>query len=171
MNNSIHLTTWLFPRSGQASLRSVSLWMITLSLFPLFNAVAGEKDQERTHEQQVVDTVKQAMASPSRQLKFEKTDYGRITINAGPVRMEFPFTNPGPKVIKIKEVKPLFTTAVTTTFKDGKNEYAPGESGVLQVTYDPAKETNTWYFKELWLVCEGDVDKMHINVFFGIPPT
>lgn len=145
---------------------------------PAKPAEAGRNvDEAESHNKRVVEEVRRAMASPSRQMQFGKMTveagklggHGRLKIDAGPVKMEFPFKNAGTEAVRILEVKPDFTTGVTAALKDGKMEYAPGESGVLLVTYDPAKETIPWYLKEVRLVCEGDVGQIHPSVQFTIP--
>lgn len=68
-------------------------------------------------------------------IKFEVTDH-----DFGPIfdhekqTTKFSFTNPGPGKLVIKMVKP---TCGCTTPKLSKTEYEVGESGTIEVTFDP----------------------------------
>jgi hypothetical protein len=68
-------------------------------------------------------------------IKFETTDHDFATLFDNEKQTtKFNFTNPGPGKLVIKMVKP---TCGCTTPKLAKTEYDVGESGTIEVTFDP----------------------------------
>ncbi|MDX2018461.1 MAG: DUF1573 domain-containing protein [Planctomycetota bacterium] len=74
-------------------------------------------------------------------IKFEVTDhdFGAIFDNEKQTT-KFSFTNPGPGKLVIKMVKP---TCGCTSPKLAKTEYEVGESGTIEVTFDPHNRNGT----------------------------
>ena len=69
-------------------------------------------------------------------LKFEKTtyDFGNIKEDGGPVSCEFEFENTGKTAVEISRA---FAECGCTRPEYPKGSIAPGEKGVIKVTYNP----------------------------------
>lgn len=95
-------------------------------------------------------------------IKFEKTthDFGNIKEDGGPVTYEFRYKNDGGAPLKISSAtaqcgctKPEFT----------EDEIAPGESGVIKVTYRPFGRPGG-FTKVVTVRCNGNPGKVSLKI-------
>ena len=106
-------------------------------VFGLASAAFAQVDDHAGHNHGTPPTqpVAPAVEGP---LKFEITDhdFGRI-MDTAPVQHTFRFTNTGGSSITFAEKKPQ-TSCGCTAGEYAKQTYAPGESGEITVTFNPA---------------------------------
>ena len=95
-------------------------------------------------------------------IKFEKTthDFGNIREDGGPVTYEFQFTNTGSDPLKINSAR---AECGCTRPEYPKGEIAPGESGVIKVTYNPAGRPGG-FTKVVTVRCTGNPGKVNLKI-------
>lgn len=96
------------------------------------------------------------------EIKFEQTiyDFGNIREDGGKVSHEFVFTNEGNDPIKITEAR---AECGCTIPEYPKNEIAPGESGVIKVTYNPLGRPGG-FTKVVRVRCTGNPGKVNLKI-------
>lgn len=95
-------------------------------------------------------------------IKFEKTtfDFGNIKENGGPKSHEFVFTNEGTEPLKIISAR---AECGCTKPEFPKKEIAPGEKGVIKVTYNPLGRPGG-FTKVVTVRCTGNPGKINLKI-------
>lgn len=95
-------------------------------------------------------------------IKFEKTiyDFGNIKEDGGPVTHEFVFTNEGGEPLQINSAR-AECGCTRPTFP--KEEIAPGQSGIIKVTYNPAGRPGG-FTKVVTVKCTGNPGKINLKI-------
>lgn len=96
------------------------------------------------------------------QIKFEETtyDFGNIREDGGKVSHEFTFTNEGSDPLKITSAK---AECGCTTPEYPKEEIAPGETGIIKVTYNPLGRPGG-FTKVITVRCTGNPGKVNLKI-------
>lgn len=96
------------------------------------------------------------------EIKFEETlyDFGNIREDGGKVSHEFVFTNEGNDPIKITDAR---AECGCTTPEYPKGEIAPGEQGVIKVTYNPLGRPGG-FTKVVRVRCTGNPGKVNLKI-------
>lgn len=96
------------------------------------------------------------------QIKFEKTtfDFGNIREDGGSVTHEFVFENIGKEPLSIKSAR---AECGCTRPEYPKNEIAPGESGIIKVTYNPLGRPGG-FTKVVTVRCSGNPGKVNLKI-------
>lgn len=96
------------------------------------------------------------------EIKFEETtyDFGNIKEDGGKVTHEFTFTNVGKEALKITDAR---AECGCTTPEYPKGEIAPGESGVIKVTYNPLGRPGG-FTKVVTVRCTGNPGKVNLKI-------
>ena len=96
------------------------------------------------------------------QIKFDETVYnfGNIKEDGGKVTHEFPFTNVGSEPLKITDAR---AECGCTKPEFPKEEIAPGESGVIKVTYNPLGRPGG-FTKVVTVRCTGNPGKVNLKI-------
>lgn len=102
------------------------------------------------------------------QIKFEKTtyDFGNIREDGGPVSHEFTFVNTGSEGLKIISAK---AECGCTKPEYPKKEIAPGETGKIKVTYNPAGRPGG-FTKVVTVRCTGNPGKINLKIRGSVIP-
>lgn len=95
-------------------------------------------------------------------ISFEKTihDFGNIREDGGPVTYEFTFTNSGSEPLKINSAR-AECGCTRPTYPEG--EIAPGETGVIKVTYNPLGRPGG-FTKVVTVRCSGNPGKVNLKI-------
>lgn len=103
------------------------------------------------------------------QIKFEKTtfDFGNIHEDGGPVTHEFIFMNEGTDPLKISSAK---AECGCTKPEYPKKEIAPGEKGVIKVTYNPLGRPGG-FTKVVTVRCTGNPGKVNLKIRGTVLPS
>ena len=101
-------------------------------------------------------------------ISFEKTtyDFGNIKEDGGPVTVEFKFTNTGKDPLKITSAR---AECGCTKPEYPKAEIAPGESGVIKVTYNPIGRPGG-FTKVVTVRCTGNPGKVNLKIRGSVIP-
>ena len=96
------------------------------------------------------------------EIKFKETiyDFGNIKEDGGKVSHEFKFTNEGKDPIKITDAR---AECGCTTPEYPKGEIAPGETGVIKVTYNPLGRPGG-FTKVVRVRCTGNPGKVNLKI-------
>lgn len=96
------------------------------------------------------------------QIKFEQTifDFGNIKEDGGKVTHEFKFTNTGNAPLTINSAK---AECGCTRPEYPQKEIAPGESGVIKVTYNPLGRPGG-FTKVVTVRCSGNPGKVNLKI-------
>ena len=96
------------------------------------------------------------------EIKFEETifDFGNIKEDGGKVSHEFVFTNDGKDPLKITDAR---AECGCTTPEYPKGEIAPGEKGVIKVTYNPLGRPGG-FTKVVRVRCTGNPGKVNLKI-------
>ena len=96
------------------------------------------------------------------QIKFERTvyDFGNIREDGGKAVHEFFFTNEGAEPLKIISAK---AECGCTKPDIPKTEVAPGEKGVIKVTYNPLGRPGG-FTKVITVRCSGNPGKVNLKI-------
>ena len=102
------------------------------------------------------------------QIKFEQTtfDFGNIRETGGPVSHEFEFTNTGTEPLKINSAR---AECGCTKPEYPKEEIAPGETGVIKVTYNP-KGRPGGFTKVVTVRSTGNPGKVNLKIRGTVVP-
>ena len=95
-------------------------------------------------------------------ISFEKTtyDFGNIKEAGGPVTHEFTFVNEGTEPLKINSAK---AECGCTRPAYPKEEIAPGEKGVIKVTFNPLGRPGG-FTKVVTVRCTGNPGKVNLKI-------
>ena len=95
-------------------------------------------------------------------IKFQETiyDFGNIKEDGGKVTHEFEFKNEGKEPIKITDAR---AQCGCTTPEYPKDDIAPGESGVVKVTYNPLGRPGG-FTKVVTIRCTGNPGKVNLKI-------
>lgn len=95
-------------------------------------------------------------------IKFQQTtyDFGEIREDGGPVTHEFKFINEGSDALIINSAR---AECGCTTPKYPKEEIAPGQSGVIKVTYNPLGRPGG-FTKVVTVRCTGNPGKVNLKI-------
>ena len=96
------------------------------------------------------------------EIKFEETlfDFGNIREDGGKVTHEFKFTNVGKEPVKITDAR---AECGCTTPEYPKGDIAPGETGVVKVTYNPLGRPGG-FTKVVRVRCTGNPGKVNLKI-------
>ena len=102
------------------------------------------------------------------EIKFEQTiyDFGNIKEDGGKVSHEFVFKNEGTEPLKILEAR---AECGCTTPEYPKEEIAPGEQGIVKVTYNPLGRPGG-FTKVVRLKCTGNPGKINLKIRGTVTP-
>lgn len=116
----------------------------------------------------IASGVKAAEKKNEARIKFEKTthDFGNIREDGGPVTYEFTFTNEGKDPLKITSAR---AECGCTRPEYPKEEIAPGESGVIKVTYNPLGRPGG-FTKVVTVRCSGNPGKVTLKIRGSVIP-
>lgn len=95
-------------------------------------------------------------------ISFEKTtfDFGNIREDGGPQTHDFTFINEGSEPLKIISAR---AECGCTKPEFPKKEIAPGESGVIRVTYNPLGRPGG-FTKVVTVKCSGNPGKVNLKI-------
>ena len=95
-------------------------------------------------------------------ISFPETlyDFGNIREDGGPVTHEFTFTNEGKEALKITSAR---AECGCTRPEYPKEEIAPGETGVIKVTYNPIGRPGG-FTKVVTVRCTGNPGKVNLKI-------
>ncbi|MCH5229185.1 MAG: DUF1573 domain-containing protein [Muribaculaceae bacterium] len=95
-------------------------------------------------------------------IKFSETvhDFGNIREDGGPVTYEFTFTNEGKQPLTITSAR---AECGCTRPEYPREEIAPGESGVIKVTYNPLGRPGG-FTKVVTVRCSGNPGKVSLKI-------
>ena len=101
-------------------------------------------------------------------INFENTtfDFGNIRETGGPVSHEFEFTNTGTEPLKINSAR---AECGCTKPEYPKEEIAPGETGVIKVTYNP-KGRPGGFTKVVTVRSTGNPGKVNLKIRGTVVP-
>ena len=101
-------------------------------------------------------------------IKFEKSvyDFGYIKEDAGKVSCEFEFVNEGSKPLVIESAR---AECGCTKPQFPKEEIAPGEKGVIKVTYNPLGRPGG-FVKKITVECNGNPKKVNLKIRGSVIP-
>ena len=96
------------------------------------------------------------------QIKFEETifDFGNIKEDGGKVTHEFTFTNVGKSPLTITSAR---AECGCTKPEFPKEEIAPGETGIIKVTYNPLGRPGG-FTKVVTIRCTGNPGKVNLKI-------
>ena len=96
------------------------------------------------------------------EIKFEETtfDFGNIREDGGKVSHEFVFTNNGKEALTILDAR---AECGCTTPEYPKGKIAPGEKGVIKVTYNPLGRPGG-FTKVVRVKCTGNPGKVNLKI-------
>lgn len=101
-------------------------------------------------------------------ISFETTvhDFGNIKEAGGPVTYEFKFTNIGKAPLKITSAR---AECGCTKPEYPKKEIAPGETGIIKVTYNPLGRPGG-FTKVVTVRCSGNPGKVNLKIRGSVVP-
>ena len=101
-------------------------------------------------------------AKETARIKFEKTtwDFGNIREDGGKVSCEFEFVNEGDAPLEITDAR---AQCGCTRPEYPKGEIAPGEKGVIKVTYNPLGRPGG-FTKVVTVRCTGNPGKVNLKI-------
>lgn len=96
------------------------------------------------------------------EIKFEETtyDFGNVKEDGGKVTHEFSFKNVGNEPLKITDAR---AECGCTTPEYPKGEIAPGEEGIIKVTYNPLGRPGG-FTKVVTVRCTGNPGKVNLKI-------
>lgn len=102
------------------------------------------------------------------EIKFEKTtfDFGNVKEEGGPVTHEFTFVNSGSDPLKIISAR---AECGCTKPEFPQKEIAPGEKGVIKVTYNPLGRPGG-FTKVITVRCTGNPGKINLKIRGTVVP-
>lgn len=101
-------------------------------------------------------------AKKEAKIKFEQTthDFGNIREDGGPVTCEFEFVNEGKIPLKINSAR---AECGCTRPEYPREEIAPGEKGVIKVSYNPLGRPGG-FTKVVTVRCSGNPSKVNLKI-------
>lgn len=110
----------------------------------------------------------QAAEKNKAQINFEETtyDFGNIKEDGGKVTHEFIFTNKGKSPLKITSAR---AECGCTRPEYPKGEIAPGEKGIISVTYNPLGRPGG-FTKVVTVRCTGSPGKINLKIRGTVVP-